>query len=44
MDKKIDEDILLKDAKEADEAIASGTAIIYQTPDEMFDAWEREQK
>ena len=37
-------DLLLKDAKEADEAIASGTAIIYQTPDEMFDAWEREQK
>ena len=36
--------LLLADAKEVDEAIANGTAKIYETPDEMFDAWERERK
>ena len=34
--------LLLRDAVEMDDAIASGTATIYTTPEELFKAWENE--
>jgi DNA-damage-inducible protein J len=34
-------DILLRDAAETDEAIANGTAQIYDTPEELFAEWKR---
>jgi len=35
-------DALLRDAAEIDEAIANGTAKIYNSTDELFAEWERE--
>ena len=34
--------MLLHDAAEMDNAINNGTADIYETPEAMFDAWERD--
>ena len=38
------EEELLRDLAEADEAIANGTAKIYNTPEELFAEWEREDE
>ena len=37
-------DELLRDLAEADEAIAGGAAKIYDTPEELFAEWEREDE
>jgi hypothetical protein len=34
---------LLDDAAEIDNALAEGTAKVYDTPDELFKAWECEE-
>ena len=36
-------DALLVDAAEIDAALTNGTAKIYETPDELFAAWENER-
>ena len=36
-------DMLLQDADEIDTAIANGTAKVYNTPDDLFAEWGREQ-
>ncbi|MCL1787950.1 MAG: hypothetical protein FWG38_08165 [Defluviitaleaceae bacterium] len=36
--------VLLQDAAEIDAAIADGTAKIYATPYEMFEAWDCEDE
>ena len=35
-------DIILRDVFETEEAIRNGTAIIYETPDKLFSAWNEE--
>ena len=34
--------LLLQDAAEVDDAIADGTAIVYATPNALFEAWDNE--
>ena len=37
-------DALLSDAAEIDASISNGTAYIYETPEDLFAAWENEKK
>jgi hypothetical protein len=37
-------DALLQDVAETEKAIKDGTVTIYKTPEELFTAWEQEDK